>query len=86
LPRAHGEFAPFPQNTADAITSGAIQSVCGAIERMQGELAARGAEPHILLSGGAADILNAHLGPPSFIVPNLVLEGLRVIADREAAR
>jgi type III pantothenate kinase len=86
LPRAHGQFAPFPQNTADAIASGAIQSVCGAIERMRGELAARGAEPHILLSGGAAEILNAHLGQSSFIVPNLVLEGLRVIADSEAAR
>ena len=86
LPRAPGEFAAFPQNTADAIASGAIQSVCGAIERMQGELAARGAEPRILLSGGAADILNAHLGLPSLIVPNLVLEGLRVIADSEAAR
>jgi pantothenate kinase type III len=53
---------------------------------MRSELAARGAEPHILLSGGAAEILDAHLGQLSFIVPNLVLEGLRVIADSEAAR
>jgi|KBSMisStandDraft_5_1062788.scaffolds.fasta_scaffold365295_2 type III pantothenate kinase len=86
LPRAYGQFAPFPQNTADAIASGAIQSVCGAIERMRDELAARGAEPQILLSGGAAEIFNAHLRHPSLIVPNLVLEGLRVIADGEAAR
>jgi len=86
LPQTHGEFASFPQNTADAIASGAIQSVCGAIERMRGALAARGAEPHILLSGGAAETLSAHLGRPSLIVPNLVLEGLRVIAGSEAAR
>jgi len=86
LPRSHGAFAAFPQNTADAIASGAIQSVCGAIERMREELAARGPEPRVLLSGGAAETLDAHLGRTSFIVPNLVLEGLRVIADSEVAR
>jgi type III pantothenate kinase len=86
LPRVHGEFSAFPQNTADAIATGAIQSVCGAIERTRSELAARGPEPHILLSGGAAEILNVHLGRPALVVPNLVLEGLRVIADSETAR
>jgi type III pantothenate kinase len=80
LPRAPGGFAAFPQTTADAIASGAIQAVCGAVERMQRELAARGTEPQIRLSGGAAQTLHAHLAQPSRILPNLVLEGLRVIA------
>jgi type III pantothenate kinase len=60
LPRADGGFALFPRNTADAIASGAIQAVCGAVERMQRALAARGAEPQVLLSGGAAETLYAH--------------------------
>ena len=86
LPRAHGEFALFPRNTADAIASGAIQAVCGAVERMQRALAARGAEPQVLLSGGAAEALYAHLGEPARVVPNLVLEGLRIIAESEGER
>ena len=63
-----------------------FKSVCGAIERMQRALAARGAEPQILLSGGAAETLYAHLGQPARVVPNLVLEGLRVIAESEGER
>jgi type III pantothenate kinase len=86
LPRAHGDFALFPRSTADAIASGAIQALCGAVERMQRALAERGTEPQILLSGGAAETLHAHLGRPARVVPNLVLEGLRVIAESEGKR
>src|ERR1700741_1537830 len=39
LPRAPGVIAQFPESTADAIASGAMQSVCGAIERMERALA-----------------------------------------------
>jgi len=85
LPLVHGVFAVFPTNTADAIASGAIQSVCGAVERMAGALAARGAEPEILLSGGAAPVIHTHLGRPARLIPNLVLEGLRVIAEGEGS-
>jgi type III pantothenate kinase len=85
LPHVRGAFVPFPQHTADAIGSGAIQAVCGAIERMQRHLAARDAEPTILLSGGAAGTLHAHLGRPASLVPNLVLEGLRAVAASEGA-
>jgi type III pantothenate kinase len=83
LPHARGGFVPFPRRTADAIGSGAIQAACGAIERMERALAARGAEPTTLLSGGAAETLQAHLARPARLVPNLVLEGLRVIAASE---
>jgi type III pantothenate kinase len=86
LPRAPGEFTLFPRSTADSIASGAIQAVSGAVERMQRALAERGTEPQILLSGGAAEILHAHLGRPARVVSNLVLEGLRVIAESEDGR
>jgi type III pantothenate kinase len=83
LPRASGVVAEFPGNTADAIASGAMQSVCGAVERMERALAERAAQPQILLSGGAADAIQAHLKRPARVIPNLVLEGLRVIALEE---
>ena len=75
-----GTFQEFPRNTADAIASGAILSVCGAIQRMEVALAERDRKPRILLSGGAAEVIDKHLGLASRRVPNLVLEGLRVIA------
>jgi type III pantothenate kinase len=84
LPLAAGVIAQFPGTTADAIASGAMQSVCGAIERMERAMAERGLEPQILLSGGGARIIRSHLGRPARLVPNLVLEGLRVIAAEES--
>jgi type III pantothenate kinase len=83
LPLAAGVIAQFPRTTTDAIASGAMQSVCGAIERMERALVERGSEPQILLSGGAAQEVRKHLGRPTRLVPNLVLEGLRVIAAEE---
>jgi type III pantothenate kinase len=83
LPRAAGVIAQFPRTTTDAIASGAMQSVCGAIERMERALVERGSEPQILLSGGAVREVRKHLGRPARLVPNLVLEGLRVIAGEE---
>ena len=83
LPRATGQFQVFPRSTADAITTGATQAVCGAVERMYRALAAREPAAEILLSGGAAEMLEPHLGLPLRSVPNLVLEGLCVIAQVE---
>ena len=85
LPHARGCFELFPRSTADAITSGATQAVCGAVERMYRALAARELEPEILLGGGAAELLAPHIDLPLRLVPNLVLEGLRVIAQEEQA-
>ncbi|MGA8863737.1 MAG: type III pantothenate kinase [Gallionella sp.] len=86
LKPAPGVYAPFPQNSGDAICSGAIQASCGAIER-QYRLLGDDSAP-LLLSGGAAGMLLPYLdqkcfGVPSRIVDNLVLQGLLLIA-REA--
>ena len=35
LPRQPGQFEVFPTSTANAIFSGALQAVCGAIERIE---------------------------------------------------
>jgi type III pantothenate kinase len=86
LPRADGAFAFFPASTADAIASGALNAACGAIERMADYLAASGGEPPVaVLSGGDAARLAPHLAVETRLVDNLVLEGLRAIAQQDAA-
>jgi type III pantothenate kinase len=77
----HGRFAPFPQSTPDAITSGAIQAAVGAVLRMATAMATHGSEvDRIVLSGGAAREIEPHLPIPASIHENLVLDGLQLIA------
>ena len=74
-----GEFQDFPTTTPDAVYSGAVQAVCGAIERMRQRL---GGDSTIAcyLSGGGAQDLAARLAEPVEVVDNLVLEGVLVLA------
>jgi len=85
LQPAQGKYAPFPLNTADAMFSGAIQASCGAIERQYALLDRepdRKDKATVLLSGGAAAELHAHIiNLPIQIVDNLVLQGLLLIAQ-----
>lgn len=81
LTREAGRFEPFPTSTPNAIFSGAVQAICGAIERVTTALATRErAEPAIVLSGGAADLVASQLARPVILAPTLVLEGLIAIA------
>lgn len=81
LTHGPGRFDPFPRNTADAIASGALQAVCGAIERTRQALEASGeTAPRIVLSGGAAEAVAPYLRDTVSVVPALVLEGLIAIA------
>ncbi len=76
-----GEFRFFPDNTGDAIASGAVNALAGAVERVAAYLQeSTGAAPRVLLSGGDAPLLEARLGLPLSVVDNLVLEGLLQIA------
>jgi type III pantothenate kinase len=74
-----GEFHDFPTTTPDAVYSGAVQAVCGAIERMRARLA-----PDVTVtcyvSGGGAHHLAPQLAAPVEVVDNLVLEGVLVLA------
>ena len=77
-----GDFQEFPTNTSNALMSGGVHALAGAAERMMRLLRERtGREPVVLLAGGAAPKLAAHLQYPHTIVDNLVLEGLARIAD-----
>lgn len=72
-----GRFAPFPDNTADALHSGALQALGGAVERMLRQLEVQvGRAPRCLASGGDAPLLLPLLPPHTRHVENLVLEGL----------
>jgi len=77
-----GNYASFPRNTNDALTSGAIQATCGAIQRQYALLGKPAAA--VLLGGGAALALQSHLGLPVVMMDNPVLQGLLLIA-REAS-
>ena len=76
LPQAEGRYCAAPDvadNTHDAITSGAIEATCGAIERMGSRLSDNAPW---LIAGGNADHLKSVLGNRVQIVEDLVLEGL----------
>jgi len=75
---ASGKQVLYPTNTADAIYSGALQASCGAVERQYRLLNDDSAT--VLLSGGAAEVLQKNLSMPIRIVDNLVLQGLLLIA------
>ena len=81
LRRQSGAFSFFPDNTGDAIMSGAINALCGAVERVARNLEDGGGQaPACVLSGGAAALIAPHLNLEVKVVDNLVLEGLAVIA------
>lgn len=79
-----GQFRFFPDNTEDAIATGAINALAGAIERMVTYVIDSGEEePTVVLSGGNAKLLEPRLNSRALYVENLVLEGLVVIGSSD---
>ena len=77
-----GEVRFFPNNTGDAIMSGAAHALAGAIERMATFMRESGQDPvRVLLSGGGAGALRSLIALETIAVDNLVLEGLVTIAQ-----
>lgn len=84
LKKREGAFAFYPDNTADAIMSGALNALAGAVDRMAGYLTQTVKRaPLIVLSGGAADALRPLLEGEIERVDNLVLDGLMHIARED---
>jgi type III pantothenate kinase len=75
-----GRFSAFPDNTTDAIHTGSIQAICGAIEQMRRRIDSNAAQVRCYLAGGAADELREHINPPVEVVDTLVLEGVLALA------
>jgi type III pantothenate kinase len=80
LRMAPGSFTPFPDNTPDALYSGAVQAVTGAIEQMRARLASADRPVRCFLAGGAAPEIAPHLTGAVEVVDNLVLEGVLALA------
>ncbi len=78
-----GTFTAFPDSTPDALYSGAMQAVTGAIQQMRARLASDGEPARCFLAGGAAAEIAPHLTGPVEVVDNLVLEGVLVLADAQ---
>ncbi|MEW5967951.1 MAG: type III pantothenate kinase [Pseudomonadota bacterium] len=79
-----GNVEAFPRATPDAVASGLVAALCGAVRQQYDYLAAQaGVAPRCLLSGGDAERIRPHLGLPAEIVPTLVLEGIERVAAEE---
>jgi len=75
-----GSFSFFPDNTGDAISSGALNALAGAVDRMAEYMLDTGeGEAVIVLSGGDAPLLTGVLSGRVEVRDNLVLEGLLCI-------
>jgi hypothetical protein len=83
LPVAAGRFDPFPRSTDDAIVTGALQAMAGAVSRTRDAMLAAGeAAPQLVLTGGSAPLLLPVLeGFAPLHVPSLVLEGVLVLVQ-----
>lgn len=81
----NGAFYYFPDKTADAIASGAINALAGSVERMVRYMEETGqGTPRVVLSGGGAALIAPRLNAAIEVVDNLVLEGLlRIAVDSE---
>jgi len=75
-----GGFDPFPTSTPDALYTGALSAVCGAIEMARHRAAPEAPSVRCFVAGGAAHELVPHLALPVEVVDNLVLEGVLAIA------
>jgi type III pantothenate kinase len=83
---AQGRLRELPDNTADALASGACLAAAGAIDRCRAAAAARlGGLPALLLTGGGADEL-APLLPDAERAHDLVLRGLAAWAVADEPR
>jgi type III pantothenate kinase len=87
LTLTEGHFQDFPKMTSDAIHSGVIHALIGAIDHMYTLLSANLGRntPDCIISGGGATLLLPHIKVPlPIFVDNLVLEGLKVIAQEKS--
>ncbi|MGH8307840.1 MAG: type III pantothenate kinase [Gammaproteobacteria bacterium] len=79
------EIKLYANDTRSAVTAGVVYAAAGFIERAAAQtLAQQGADTEFLLTGGDAEGLQPQLQGRFTLVPHLVLEGLAVLAERQA--
>ena len=81
-----GEVVDFPTNTSDALMSGGAHALAGAIERIHRKLVAHcGAEPLLLMTGGAAVKMAPITDLPFETVDSLIFDGLLALQSHRLA-
>lgn len=82
-----GDTVPFPTNTSDALMSGGVYAIAGAVERQFRRLREHcgGAEPLLLMTGGAAVKLGPTLELPHEVIDTLIFEGLLKLQSERLA-
>jgi len=78
-----GSYEDFPVNTENAIRSGTLHCILGAIDRMYNLLLSNVniASANCIISGGNASLLIPFFKLPIKVINNLVLEGLIIVAN-----
>ncbi len=82
IKHSHGDIVDFPQNTAQALATGAMAALTGAVQSMLIKLQQQtGMLPQVLLTGGDAALLLPYLqaacADTQFILdPHLIMRGL----------
>ena len=74
----------FASNTEGAMQGGAVNAICGAIERAAKVLRSEGYRVKIVLTGGDASRILKQLGDNVLHRPNLVLQGLAFMAQSDS--
>ncbi len=77
-------MAVFASNTETAIQSGAVNAICGAIDRAAKVLRSEGYRAKIVLTGGDASRILKQLGDNVLHRPNLVLQGLAFMVKTDS--
>lgn len=87
LPTAQGQYHIFPNTTIDAMYTGIITALSAAINTMAAKLATQcsSAKIQCIISGGDAELISPYLTYPYQRVETLVLPGLLIIAQSDAA-
>jgi type III pantothenate kinase len=71
----------FANRTERAVQAGAVNSVCGAIERSVSVMRKEGMRPKVIVTGGGAGPILAQLGDRIIHKPHLVLQGLATMLE-----
>ncbi len=81
-----GEVVDFPTNTSDALMSGGVNAMAGAVERMYRKLRAKtGQEPVLVMSGGASPKLSPVTDLRFEVIDRLIFDGLLALQSHRLA-
>ena len=73
----------FADRTERAVQAGALNSVCGAIDRSVAIMRREGMRPKIVVTGGAAGPILGQIDAKAIHRPHLVLQGLAAMLAGE---